>query len=134
MPWEKYQNRSGRSGIDSYELKADGINVKFKSGDEYFYPESENGTNVMGIMHSTADHGEFLNRFINSDKPKYSKGANTSTPPIGDNRPVNRQQLEKMGDKYLTRNPSVADQLRMAKFRRMQSASNFNQWQQIRNK
>ena len=133
MAWEKYLNRSGRSGVDSYELKSDGINVKFKSGDEYFYPEADNGSSIIGIMHSTADHGEFLNRFINSDSPKFTKGSNQN-PPIGDNRPVNRQQLEKMGERYLKRNPSVADQLRMAKFRRMQAADNFNQWQQIRNK
>lgn len=132
MTYQPYQNRSGRSGVAEYELLNDGINVKFRDGSEYFYPESLNGASVMGIMHSTADHGEFLNRFINSDKPKFEKGARP--PPIEDNRPVDRSKLERMGEQYLKRNPSVADQLRMAKWRRMQAADNYTQWQQIRKK
>ena len=136
MTWEKYTNRSGRSGIDSYELLDDGINVKFKSGDEYFYPTESNSTNVMGDMHSMADHGEFLNRYINSNKPNFAHGTRP-TPTNSDTRELtdnDREKIKSLTDKFLKRNPSIADQLRMAKWRKLQAAENFDQWKNLRKK
>jgi hypothetical protein len=133
MAWEKYLNKSGRSGVEAYELLGDGINVRFKSGDEYFYPTESNGTGLMGDLQSTADHGEFLNRTINREQPKFSKGAHSG--PIGDDRKLTESERTRIGgitDTYMKRNPSVADQLRLAKFKRMAATENFTQWQQLR--
>jgi hypothetical protein len=134
--WTPYENRSGRSGVESYELLDDGINVKFKSGGEYFYPTSSNSTSVMGDMHSMADHGEFLNRYINANQPVFTRGTRPA-PTSNDTRALTENdntKIQALTVKFLKRNPSIADQLRMAKWRRLQAAENFDQWKNIRKK
>lgn len=133
MAWEKYLDKSGRSGISDYELKDTGINVRFKNGGEYFYGIDDNGTQTIGEMMSLADNGEFLNRRINKSQPKFQRGANTTQPPSPmDSRPLNDTQVRAISDKFMWRNPSVADQLRGARWSKMQNAKNMQEYQKFR--
>ena len=67
---EKYKNKGGGSGIDSYENGTDFIIVMFLGGDEYTYNYEATGAERVEKMKLLAEKGEGLNSFIK----KYVKG------------------------------------------------------------
>ncbi len=70
----KYQNKSGRSGVDEFETEKDGIVVKFKDGSTYRYSVADgNSPYLISQMHAMGNEGQYLNRLINSAQPKYTK-------------------------------------------------------------
>lgn len=63
---ERYRNRSGKSGVDSYEIGGDYITVKFtKTFKTYTYSYARAGKSNVEEMKILAINGEGLNAFIN---------------------------------------------------------------------
>ena len=72
----KYANLSGRSGVTDYEVSPDNksVSVTFKNGKTYTYSAEDNSDYIISQMAAYGNHGEYLNRMINRDKPAYSIG------------------------------------------------------------
>lgn len=66
---QPYQNSSGSSNIDSYEIGDNYVRVGFSNGDVYVYTNDSAGEEVVNQMKSIAQSGNGLNGFIN----KYAK-------------------------------------------------------------
>lgn len=67
---QPYQNNSGKSNIDAYEIGEDFIKVSFSNGTTYTYTYDSAGQEVVDQMKELAASGSGLNGFIN----KYAKG------------------------------------------------------------
>ncbi len=59
-----YKNLGGDSGIDSYEIGADSITVRFKDGSFYLYTAQSAGAANIEEMKALAEAGRGLNGFI----------------------------------------------------------------------
>ena len=59
-----YTNKSGKSGIISYEIGDDFINVKFSDGKIYTYNNAITGEENIKTMKELAENGNELNSFI----------------------------------------------------------------------
>lgn len=59
-----YKNLGGDSGINSYEIGADSITVRFKDGWFYLYTVQSAGSANIAEMKSLAISGHGLNSFI----------------------------------------------------------------------
>lgn len=70
----RYKNTSGDSGICSYEIGVDFIDVQFTDGFTYRYSYSSAGENNVEEMKLLAEAGKGLNSFINQYvKQDYSR-------------------------------------------------------------
>lgn len=63
----KYQDVSGRSGVEAYNYGSDFIEIKFKSGRTYKYTYRSSGVANVDTMKRLAVHGEDLNTYINKN-------------------------------------------------------------------
>lgn len=135
---QKYKNKSGRSGVEEYELDPDGksIKVTFKNGGQYSYSVDDgNDMYVMSQMHGYADNGEYLNRFINSHQPKYTRlspGEPTGYRYRGTLKPEDEGIMSKIHSKYIFGKPSIKNQLKQAYEQKLKASSSFKHYQQLR--
>jgi len=67
---ERYNNKSGKSGISGYEIGDDYILVKFKTNKVYKYNHAVTGKQNVDKMKNLAISGRGLNSFI-SKKVRY---------------------------------------------------------------
>lgn len=128
---EQYINRSGRSGIESYQFVDGGVDVKFKNGGTYHYPIDGNDNGVMAQMHALLDHGEWANRLINQYNPKFTKGP-SEKPPLGDNRPVHKGKAKTITERFMARVKPISEKFTALKTKAMQTATNFGNWVKAR--
>ena len=69
----KYRNLSGNSGIDSYEIGKNFINVQFEEGSKYSYTIISAGSVSINEMKRLAKIGEGLNTYISKHvRKKYA--------------------------------------------------------------
>jgi hypothetical protein len=59
-----YKNLSLSSGVTAYEIAADSITVRFKSGDTYVYGYETPGRDAVEAMKILADKGIGLSTYI----------------------------------------------------------------------
>ena len=59
-----YKNLGGNSGIDSYEIGADSVTVRFEDGWFYLYTAQSAGAANIAEMKALAEAGSGLNGFI----------------------------------------------------------------------
>jgi len=62
---QSYQNNSGKSNIDSYEIGDDFIKVSFSTGSTYTYSYDSAGQKIVDQMKQLAQAGNGLSGFIN---------------------------------------------------------------------
>lgn len=62
--WETYSNLNGKSGIIKYQINLDSIDVMFKTGSIYTYPDYKIGRNHLETMFSLARQGRGLHTYI----------------------------------------------------------------------
>ena len=62
---QPYQNNSGRSNIDAFEIGPDFVKVAFSNGKTYTYTYNSVGQEVVDQMKTLASSGSGLNGFIN---------------------------------------------------------------------
>lgn len=60
-----YGNHAGNSGVAAYELRDDGIAVRFRGGDTYLYTAESAGARNIARMRTLAIAGRGLATFIN---------------------------------------------------------------------
>lgn len=60
-----YQNKSGSSGVASFEISASEIAVRFKDGWTYVYSYNHSGMHHVEQMKKLAIEGRGLNSYIN---------------------------------------------------------------------
>ena len=60
-----YENLSGNSGVEAYELGPDFIRVRFRSGGTYLYTYENVGEENVEKMKELAESGRGLATFIN---------------------------------------------------------------------
>lgn len=65
-----YKNLGGNSGIDSYEIGADSVTVRFQDGAVYLYTAQSAGAANIEEMKSLAVAGRGLNSFISRNVRK----------------------------------------------------------------
>jgi len=134
----KYADKSGRSGIASYQLNpADkSISVTFKNGGDYTYPLEGNDNYTISRMSAMAENGEYLNRMINHEKPKFvgQKG----TPPSGDMRGFRKSDelaMRAIHNKYIYgAGKTMVAQLKDALAEKMKNAASYSDWKKLRGK
>lgn len=69
-----YRNVGGDSGVVSYEIGDDSIEVAFSDGSAYLYTNQSAGRHNIERMKALAIAGQGLNAFINTDvKHRYSE-------------------------------------------------------------
>jgi hypothetical protein len=61
---ERYRNLSGDSGVVAYDIAADFIRIKFRSGDTYRYSYARPGRSEVEHMKCLARTGRGLSTFI----------------------------------------------------------------------
>jgi len=61
---QRYANKSGRSGIESYEIGRDFIIIEYKDGDRYLYNYEEPAKSDVQIMKELALEGIGLATYI----------------------------------------------------------------------
>jgi len=61
---QRYKNRSGQSGVVSYDIDAGQIIVQFQSGERYLYTEDSAGAANVARMQDLARAGSGLSSFI----------------------------------------------------------------------
>jgi len=62
---QRYRNMSGNAGVIAYELRPDGIVIKFADGGTYFYNDVRPGKRHVERMKALAKQGSGLTTFIN---------------------------------------------------------------------
>jgi hypothetical protein len=67
---QRYANKSGRSGIESYEIGKDYIIVKYSDGDHYLYNYEEPGKSDVDVMKELAHEGIGLATYISQNVGK----------------------------------------------------------------
>ncbi|WP_437567691.1 hypothetical protein [Sorangium sp. So ce542] len=71
----KYRNLGGDSGVDTYKIEEESIEITFKRGGTYLYTHQATGRQNVEHMKLLARSGRGLNAFINAHvKHKYVKG------------------------------------------------------------
>ena len=61
---QRYQNRSGESGVVAYDIDAGQIIVEFRNGERYLYTEDSAGAANVAKMQELAQAGHGLSSFI----------------------------------------------------------------------
>jgi hypothetical protein len=61
---QRYQNRSGDSGVVAYDIDAGQIIVEFRNGERYLYTEDSAGAANVAQMQALAKAGHGLSSFI----------------------------------------------------------------------
>ena len=61
---QRYNNRSGESGVVAYAIATGAITVEFAGGDRYLYTEQSAGEANVARMHRLALAGRGLSTFI----------------------------------------------------------------------
>lgn len=70
----KYRNLGGNSGVDTYKIEAESIEITFKRGGTYLYTYRAPGRYHVEQMKDLARSGRGLNAFINIHmKDNYDK-------------------------------------------------------------
>ena len=123
----EYANKSGKSGIKSYELADDNqsIDVEFKGGGKYRYSTADNGAYMTSQLSAMAENGEYLNRLINSANPKFEKlgeDGHTGGERGGDSRklkPHEQSKMSRIHARYQFGNKEVKTNLKAAVKRAM---------------
>lgn len=64
---QRYSNRSGGSGVYSYEIGSNYIKVKFRTGRSYLYTYRSAGRRNIENMKQLAERGSGLNSYINTN-------------------------------------------------------------------
>lgn len=86
----EYKNLNGDSGIISYELKPEAIDVEFTTGGVYTYTKASVGEENFAVMTALAIVGAGLNGFINKHvRYKYISRNPDPTPPLSSRVNVN---------------------------------------------
>lgn len=62
---QPYQNNTGKSNIDAYEIGDDFIKVSFSTGSTYTYSYDSAGQEIVDQMKQLAQAGNGLSGFIN---------------------------------------------------------------------
>lgn len=62
---KRYLNKAGNSGVDSYQVNANSITVKFKTGQTYTYSYRSTGADHVEQMKVLAEKGRGLATYIN---------------------------------------------------------------------
>ena len=136
-----YLNKSGRSGVKSYNIDADKgeITVQFKTGEPYTYTKEDNGDYLISRMSAMGNNGEYLNRLINAEQPKYVGQKESSL--MGNMqhalRPSDEKQMIAIHNKYQWRNESGPSQLKRAleeKQRKAPTYAEFNAYRKLSGK
>ena len=71
---EKYKNRNGDSGVQSYEIGSDFIIVQFINDGSYLYNYQIPGSSLVERMKKLAIKGQGLSTYISTNiKKKYAK-------------------------------------------------------------
>lgn len=70
---QRYANRQGNSGVDAFEVVADGIRVRFRSGDIYTYTAASAGKMVVTRMAQLAREGKGLSTYISQHNPRFAR-------------------------------------------------------------
>jgi hypothetical protein len=60
----RYPNIQGQSGVIAYEITADSIRIRFRSGDEYLYTYTRPGKVDVERMKTLARQGHGLSTYI----------------------------------------------------------------------
>ncbi|WP_438014781.1 hypothetical protein WMF18_28320 [Sorangium sp. So ce315] len=60
----KYRNLGGNSGVDTYKIEEESIEIRFKRGDTYLYTYQAPGRHHVERMKDLALVGRGLNAFI----------------------------------------------------------------------
>ena len=69
-----YKNLGGDSGIESFEITANSVEVRFTDGSIYSYDYSKPGKAAVDEMKRLANNGQGLNEYINRYvKKNYSR-------------------------------------------------------------
>ena len=61
---ERYDNFSGDSGVEAYEIGDDFIKVRFRQGVVYWYTESSVGAAHVAVLKRLARRGQGLGTYI----------------------------------------------------------------------
>ena len=61
---QRYQNKSGESGVVAYDIDAGQIIVEFRNGERYLYTEDSAGAANVARMQELARAGHGLSSFI----------------------------------------------------------------------
>jgi hypothetical protein len=70
----RYQNKSGQSGVHSYDIDGSSITIQFRDGSVYLYNTSSTGSYNIAQMQQLAIEGRGLNSFISTTVKKgYAK-------------------------------------------------------------
>jgi hypothetical protein len=133
MTTMQYQNKSGRSGIKDYEFTQDGVNVTFKNGSKYHYPNEGNDIRQMETLHGLLNHGEYANRAINIRNPKFTKLSGPEGEPDHDTRPYPKH-ADSLAQKALSRMKDVTSKFTDLKNKAMTKAGSFKDWLSARMK
>ena len=71
---KKYNDIDNDSGVNSFEIGVDYIDVTFKDGSIYRYTHASAGKDNIERMKKLAESGDGLNAFINSNvRKKYAR-------------------------------------------------------------
>lgn len=68
----RYSNIHGASGVEAFEITADGIRVRFRTGDVYAYTAASAGRAAVIRMTQLAKQGKGLSTYISRHNPRYS--------------------------------------------------------------
>lgn len=128
---QQYANKSGRSGIKSYEFVDEGVNVTFKNGGTYHYPIEGNDPRTMETLHGLLDWGEYGNRLINARSPAFVKLSEGEGKKVVDHRPY-PTSADRVASKAVSRMQPVMDKFSNLKQKAMSTATNFGEWVKAR--
>jgi hypothetical protein len=71
---QRYFSRSGDSGVEAYEIRAEAIMLRFKDGRNYLYDYSAPGHDHVEAMKLLARAGEGLTTYVNQHvRENYAK-------------------------------------------------------------
>lgn len=127
-----YLNKSGRSGVESFDEDDGGITVTFKGGGTYRYPIESNGHYLISQMTSMARNGEFLNRLINSAQPKYEGGEGGILGHGHLLKEADEKEMSRIHSKFVWRNPSVKAAVKEALEKKMRQTPSYATFKQLR--
>ena len=68
---QRYQNKSGTSGVTAFEIGDDYIKVRFKTNEIYTYNYSIPGSEMVEEMKVLAFKGKGLSTYISRQNPEY---------------------------------------------------------------
>jgi hypothetical protein len=130
---ETYKNLSGRSGVARYKIGDNDITVEFKNGSTYNYGMDDNDFNTITKMHALGNDGIFLNRYINSHQPNFTKlNGPTNKSPFNREalRAGDQKKVDKSHDRYMMDNKDRY--VNVIKEALKKKEASFSQWKNQR--